>query len=85
MGVVLAGSKARLLFFPFKDRSRIYSDAIVTEEMDLHAVLPSFFKIIANFIGSNKSIGISSTKWSHPLTKRDVHNKLIVADQTMPS
>ena len=36
MGLVISGSKACVLMFPFRDRGTIYSDAIVTAEINLN-------------------------------------------------
>ena len=55
--MVISGSAAFLLIFPFRDRNVIYSDAIVTTRLDLRDMHTALLKFISEFIQSNASIG----------------------------
>lgn len=50
IALAISGSKAYLLLFPFRNRTTLYSDAIVTQEIDLGTHSIPLFKFVAKFI-----------------------------------
>ena len=50
IGLVMSQSKMIIVFFPFRDRSNVYLDAIVTSEIDLKENHKEVFEFIASYV-----------------------------------
>ena len=80
LGLILTQSKARFVFFPYKSRTQVYVDAIVTEIIDLHK--NDFFAAVLSFI-TRYILCLEPVKTlkssDEPLHKKEVLKKCVIS------